>query len=772
MTVRIQMKLGVVADAQRLPDSPDTVLVVEPSVGSTARTKGNLYLLVTATGGRRLRDATRMVAERIRDEYYYDESAGISVCLQKAIRSANKRLLHSNDRLVSRQGEAGPVGLALAVVRGNELYVATLGPAEAYLVRQARLLTLPDQSPDSGLPAQDVADTEVWHGEIVVGDCLLLVAPNVTRRLGLSPIQDSLVQLHPQSAIEQIHRQLTGGGIGVTGGDGMIAIEASEVGATVKTQPLKPVWPSDPLAGTPDRSPIPLADQVSGGVAAVQSGARHASQTADGMVRGAVYGLLDKMPRRPAPRSRIKSATLQRERQRRLAAAILGGLVILVLVVAGAWVFAGHNASDAIDTHQKAQQAYTQIGQDLDHVFGNGRDLLKSDPNRAANYLTDAYQQIKVARDNGYSETELAAYNGQVVTGLNRYYDVTYLSPQTVASFGSDDLGDVVLGPDGAAYVLDKAANTVYRIDLATGAKTTAAFKGERDQLGTGTVGTPRLLAVGGQDVIIMDDNNAMWRWRNESSTLVQLSVPDGSTWGSGVRVFGTFTSDAERGQYNLYVVVPSAQDILRYTESPDSSVYPKTSRTPWLSVAQDVSDVDDMFIDGSIYLVQKGTISRYDNQTPTRGWTAKSPGDTILRPGNPTYTSIAADNPGQDLGNLYAYDGQNRRIVVISKIDGSFQGQYMVQTGSQRLTALKSLFVLSTPSGASRIYWIESGDLMSAPITTAVTPASPGPSGSGASASASAKASSSAIASATPKPTAKPTPKPTAKPTVKPSAS
>src|ERR1035437_9553239 len=91
MTVRIQMKLGVVADTQRLPDSPDTVLVVEPSVGSTARTKGNLYLLVTATGGRRLRDATRMVAERVRDEYYYDESAGSSVCLQKAIRSANKR---------------------------------------------------------------------------------------------------------------------------------------------------------------------------------------------------------------------------------------------------------------------------------------------------------------------------------------------------------------------------------------------------------------------------------------------------------------------------------------------------------------------------------------------------------------------------------------------------------------------------------------------------------------------------------------------------------
>jgi hypothetical protein len=702
-----------------------------------------------------------MVAERIRDEYYYDESAGISGCLQKAIRSANKRLLHSNDRLVSHPGEPGPIGLALAVVRGNELYVATLGPAEAYLVRQARLLTLPDTSPDNGLPSQDVVDTEVWHGEIVVGDCLVLISPNVTRRLGLSPIQDALVQLHPQSAVEQIHRQLSGGGIGVTGGDGIIAIEAGEVGATVKTQPLKPVWPSDPLAGTPDRSPIPLADQVSEGVAAVQSGARHAGQTADGMVRGAVYGLLDKMPRRPPPRSRIKSATLERERQRRLAAAILGMLVILVLVVASAWVFAGHNAGEGIDQHQKAQQAYAKIGQDLDSVFGNGRDMLKSDPNRAASYLTDAYQQVQVARANGYSEANLAAYNGQIVAGLNRYYDVTYLTPQSVASFGSDDLEDVVLGPDGAAYVLDKTANTVYRVDLATGAKTTVASKGEVGQLGTVAVGAPQLLAVGGQDVVILDDNNALWRWRNESSTLVQLSVPDATTWGVGVRALGTFTSDPELGQYNLYVVVPSAQEILKYTESSDSSTYPATARTPWLSVTQNVSDVDDMFIDGSIYLVEKGTISRYDNQMPTHGWSAKAPGDTILRPAGPIYSHITADNSGQDLGNLYAYDGVNRRIVVISKNNGSFVGQYMVQTGSQRLTALRSMVVLSAPSGASHIYWVESGDLMSASITTAASATSPAPSGSGASGSSQPSGSASGSAKASTKPSAKPSASP-----------
>ena len=48
MAVRLQLKLGVVAEHDRLADSPDTLVVVEPSVGSVARSKGHLYLLVTS----------------------------------------------------------------------------------------------------------------------------------------------------------------------------------------------------------------------------------------------------------------------------------------------------------------------------------------------------------------------------------------------------------------------------------------------------------------------------------------------------------------------------------------------------------------------------------------------------------------------------------------------------------------------------------------------------------------------------------------------------
>ena len=95
------------------------------------------------------------MAETIERQYYYDESAGIPICLEKAVRSANQRLRHGRE---SHGLTRGAVGAAVAVVRGHELYVATLGDADAFLVRQARLLTLPEEERGPGLPDEtDVA---------------------------------------------------------------------------------------------------------------------------------------------------------------------------------------------------------------------------------------------------------------------------------------------------------------------------------------------------------------------------------------------------------------------------------------------------------------------------------------------------------------------------------------------------------------------------------------------------------------------------------------
>src|SRR4051812_10769680 len=291
------MKLGVIAEPDRSPDSPDTIVVVEPTIGAIARSKGHLYLIVTSTiRSSRAQEATQLAAETIRGEYYYDESAGIRVCIEKAITSANKRLNHQRERLGLHGTAAnGPIGIGIAVVRGNELYVATIGPAEAYLIRQARLSTLPDPHRERGLPT-GALEPDVWRGEISVGDSLVLVSPNIMARLGPDELKDAMVTLHPQPAMEHLHhRFVTADG---SASDAMIAIEATEVASTSKQRTLVPVRPVEPLAGARARGPIPLADNVTDGVAAVQAGAFRARAAAGGAFDRLVLRVQDLLPRR------------------------------------------------------------------------------------------------------------------------------------------------------------------------------------------------------------------------------------------------------------------------------------------------------------------------------------------------------------------------------------------------------------------------------------------------------------------------------------------
>jgi type II secretory pathway pseudopilin PulG len=751
------MNLGLMAESQRLADSADTVTVVEPIIGSTSRTKGSLFLLVTGAGGRKLREATKIVAARIQDDYYYDLSAGISVCLRKAIRAANNVLLHSSDRPQVAPGESGPIGVALAVVRGNELYVATLGPAEAYMVRQARLLTLPDASPESGMPSATMDAPEVWHGEITAGDCLILMSPNVTRRIGLGPIQDAVLQLHPQAAAEEIHRQFASGSLGSTGGDGILFIEATEVASTHKAAPLKPVWPGEAHAGAPERSPIPLADTVVGGVSAVQIGAHHAQVAADGWLRRSVYSLFDRMPARPMSRGRVTPMTVRRERRQRAAVAIIGLLVVVALVGTSAYLLSGATRVDTRVQQETAQQAYAQALSDIQVVFGFNRDLVASDPTTAFKYLKDAYQQLQIAQQDGYDPATVAPSLKQVVDGLNRYWDVTTLAPTVVASFTTDDLEGLVQGPDGGAYVLDTTSNTVYRVNLTPGtsygAKVPVMTVNQASADGKGIVGSPKLLTVGGGDVLMLDSFNSLFRWHpapgdtSGRGSLLKVNIPDNATWGVGATALGTFVDDPARNLYFFYIVVPSQQQVDKYPAAPDGSGYPTDGKISYLSVPQDVSHVTDMYIDGKVYLVQNGKVTRYDSGQAVNGWKPDLPPDALLRPA-PKYTHITADNSTQDKGTFYGYDNLNRRIVAFAKLDGSIVGQYITPATSPWFTNLTGMFVVPGTNGASpTLYWTEGGSLMSADLAPS---AGPGASSSG---SPRATASHSSNPSASTKP-------------------
>ncbi|MEW5990067.1 MAG: hypothetical protein AB1736_01825 [Chloroflexota bacterium] len=738
MALRLQMKLGVLAERDRLPDSPDTALVVEPTVGSQARSKGQLYLLVTSmVPGPRAREATRLVANAIRHEYYYDESAGIRVCVVKAILAANKRLAHARERsgLGHVEGTA-PVGVGIAVVRDHELYVATVGPAEAYLSRGARLSTLPDPHRERGLPTPDL-EPDVWRGEINVGDQLALVSPNVMGRLGPEELKDALVTLHPQPAIEHLHRRFAEAG--GSGSDGALVLEAAEVAVTRSSRTLVPVRPPEPLAGQPDRSPIPLADTVSGGVAAAHAGARRARSAAGGVVGRVIMRLQDALPSRSPAQRRVTPLGARREMQQRAAVAVLVLVAVAGSLGVTASLFGGRPSPGPVISSVEAGRLALETARDnLDRVFGPGVDLVANDPGLAEDLLTDTIEQLDRAAAAGIAASTIRPLRTQAIDGLDRLYRVVDVTPTDVFTFAADsgvDLADLVRGPDGAPYVLDPVTASVYRINLAEG--TAVAIYRDGTKAAGSVEAAPVMMTTGGRDLLILDLKNVLWRWRPADATgkgtTTRVTVTGSAEWGDDLRAIGTFVRDAA-GLYNFYIVDPSEEEILAYTPAADGSGFP-AGPSKRLTAPRPVDGVTSLYIDGDIWIADSGTILRIVGGV-TEGWSAEVPPDGLLRDA-PEYTVVMSGSERR-AGRLYGYDPGNERVVAFLKASGEYVEQYRLADGVGDWADARGWYVEPGIADApDTIVWITTRAVRQAilePVTAEPDPSSsaPAPTGSG----------------------------------------
>src|SRR5664280_169120 len=147
--------------------------------------------------------------------------------------------------------------------------------------------------------------------------------------------------------------------------------------------------------------------------------------------------------------------------------------------------------------------------------------------------------------------------------------------------------------------------------------------------------------------------------------------------------------------------------------------MYPKEGRANYLSVGQDLNSVDDMYVDGKIYLVDGGKITQYELGQAGRGWSVDLPPDTqagLLRSLAPVYKRLTADNPADGVGTFYAYDSTNRRVVAFKKSDGTIVGQYIVPPTMNWFSALTGMFVVPGVGTASpTLYWTEGSNLMRA---------------------------------------------------------
>ena len=352
------------------------------------------------------------------------------MCLQKAIATANKRLAHQADRLGLKSTDGnGPIGVGVAVVRGNEMYVATVGPAEAYLIRQARLSTLPDPHRERGLPAGTL-EPDVWRGEISVGDSLVLDLAQRHRqaRPGRAQGRDARPSTRSRrwsTSISGSWRRTAPGATARSPSRPPRSRPRARLGRSSRSAPPSR-WP-ERRSGRRSRSPTTSRPPA----VAVTAAAGTARVAAGGALERTVARIQDLMPRRRPAYRRVTPLASRRETQRRAALAVLA----LVIVVGGlglaVYAFGGNAPQQAISSANAGQKALDSARADLAKVSGPGVDLVADDPKHALDVLTHAYSQLETAEEAKVNPAVIAPLRSEVVAGLDRLYGVVPVGSAT-----------------------------------------------------------------------------------------------------------------------------------------------------------------------------------------------------------------------------------------------------------------------------------------------------------------------------------------------------
>ena len=654
LAVRLQLKLGAVTEQDRLSDSPDTIVVVEPSVGSVGRTKGNLYLLVTCTvPGGKAREATRMIADTIRNEYYYDESAGIRQCLTKILGVANKRLAHQRDRYGlgarrrtararRRRGGGGPrpravrrdrrPGRGLPDPPGAALHPA--GPEQG--ARPAR----------RGARARGLA-RRAPGGRLAVPRLGQRREPDRHRRpqgrAGHAP--PAVRDRAPPRPLRRGRRQAAATAPSPS--------RRARSGATYKSQTLVPVRPAEPLAGAPDKGPSrwptppsapppPWAPAPRGPAtppatasSASSGGSRTSSRTAGAGSR------------------KVTAATSRMETQRR--AAVAAARVHRRGERRSSWASTPSRASSSPRGRWSRSRSPSGPSRTprrpLDAVTGPGVDLITDDPRRALELLTLAYDKLDEAETAGYPVAEVAALRGRVTAGLDRLYGVVPVRSSTSSRSRRTrrvKLEGLVRGSDGAPYVLDAAAKTVWRIDLAKKTATPIAKSGQKAS--GNKVADPKIITTGGPDVLVLDTKNNLWRWRPLGHQGQGHAVQD---QGRGLRLVGRrrerhvhVRRQLRRGVLQALHRRPVRAEHQGHVARQRRVGLPGEARRPAARPTGPVDGITDLLLDGDIFVAENGGVARV---IPASGWTAQPPKDTQIRP-NPELRDAVLARPARRL--------------------------------------------------------------------------------------------------------------------------
>jgi len=416
-------------------------------------------------------------------------------------------------------------------------------------------------------------------------------------------------------------------------------------------------------------------------------------------------------------------------RSRRRSASVL--LAAILVTAAGGVASVYLNRTDpTLDAAANARESLAEATRAVDEALNPVTNLLASDPDRARTLLVSATEKLVVAEAGGAEASEINALRERMGPPLDKLFLLTRASVFDVFDFTSATvpikITAITQGPDGYSYILDDFSGAVYRVDPAArpNPRATVIYQSGYELFGS-TTGRAQTISASGPDILIFDASSNLWRWRpadlSGKGTLVRLRVRDGELWGSDVTIISGFAADEGTGLYRIYVVDPSARQILRYTPAPDGTGYPAPP-TGYLINPTSLASVDAMAIDGDLYLAQDGAVRRYVGGAVDE-WVPADPGDSVIR-STPEIRLILSAGASRT-GVLYGWDVRNERILAYSKASsGSVLAQYQLVASDGVVSNIVGGYIaLARDGGAPTFIWAEEGRIRGAVLGAAVTP-------------------------------------------------
>lgn len=636
-------KVGSTTD---LRSGSDVIVVSEPTLGATLRTKGRFYFVCevsppTKAGAEIAREAATLV----REQYEYDLSAGIEVAMRKALRDANRRASH---RLRDQHGRVS-LHCACAVIVNQELYAARIGQAQIFLVRRARLF-LPGEDPDeladfvhrtttrraSSLGSDPELLPSVWKQAIEAGDTLILAGGATVTALGAETLLNAAVTLHPRAAAEHVHNRFA-----AEGGTG------SDVALFIEVAPSPTTAPRIASAPEPVRPPeeVVIAESIRSHLDVIwrhrprigRAARAMTAPAAKGMTRTLAVGL-ELMPRRRAALGgAMRTARERGARQQRVVTLLAIGLLAVALVIGGI-VVRDYQSNQIVASYNLAVLAtQADIGS-----AGSFLDRKPADQDRARQRLAAARAHLaEAARSTAANTQQLAALGAQIDGLADRANNVVLDLATVTAGARVTQLAQTPLG----LYAADPGSGRLWRI---FGDPLQA-----RPVLQKGTAGVGSPMAVAAVDAALFSIDEQSRIWRAEGSSVTEVDPTGRDKWKS-VTGLASFLG-------NIYVLDGVSGQIWRH----DGEGAKLGPAEPLLAPALPFSTVRSIAVDGAIWIVTtNGDLMRF-RRTVAAQVAIKE--DLALRwLAEPVRATAVQALDSQR--NVYLLDAPGRRVVKLTR--------------------------------------------------------------------------------------------------------